>query len=236
MKRILATFAAVLMLAIAAPASAQEPPVDFTDLYPGTDGTTYLTGTNYAVVPPSSAVLWMDIADRGWWYLFNSNPASESASCHWDRFRWHDELRYYQTHHSCGDSLTSVIYPGGVVYLPATWVGGPWTRSGSTPAWYFVDGDLVCIGTLEWTAEVLGVVELAPGVDAVWTRTTQTTTWTDGPGDPVTGCAPGATARYQDHHFWTDRLARSVGGNLDRHDAGHGWDWDVWFDGWAPMP
>ncbi len=225
---------------------------DFSRFYPNTGmyKTKYLNGNNYVTTPASWAVLWFgDIKSTGQYKMYNSNPAGSDARCNWDQFAWtRTSLQYSRTRNTCGTTNSDIQYSPAIAYLPRTWDGKAFKKSGTSVATYFESGRLKCAGTNSWIAEISAdPVELSSGVMATHVRSTQTTSWSSGPGSKTTGCKPGEKSRYQENlYFVTDLpiygsqnvapgLKRSVGGSLDFY-AQRGWDWDIWFDNWKQLP
>lgn len=224
---------------------------DFSRFYPNTGmyKTNFLNGNNYVGNTPSWAVLWFgDIKSNGDYKMYNSNPAGSDARCNWDQFRWTvSSLQYSRTRNTCNTD-TDIRYSPAIAYLPRSWNGKAFKKSGTSGATYYESGRLKCVGTNKWIAEIFAnPVELSAGVNATHVRSSQTTTWTSGVGSTKTGCKPGETSRYQENlYFVTDLpiydsqnvalgLKRSVGGSLDFY-AQRGWDWDIWFDNWKKLP
>jgi hypothetical protein len=224
---------------------------DFSKYYPNTAmyKNSYLNGSNYIGGSASWAVLWFgDMKRDGSYKMYNSDPATTMSRCHWDQFKWQrDALLYIETSSTCG-STTDTLYSPGLTYLPRRWNGGYWQKTGDSTASYYESGQLKCSGTNHWLTEIFAdPVELSPGLKATHVRSTQTTTWSAGEGSLVTGCKPGETSHYQENlYFVTDLpiygtqqvtlgLKRSVGGSLDFY-ATRGWDWDIWFNNWKPLP
>ncbi len=235
---------------------------DFSEYYPNISmhKTHYLSGNNYTGSTPAWAVLWFDPIkasgssknppkNTGSYKMYNSNPAVKEGKCHWDQFNWTtNTLLYSQTQNKCGKENTDIKYSPGITYLPRKWDGKDLKITGKSAAKWYESGVLKCSGENNWVTEVFATpVELAKGVKATHVRSTQTTSWTDGPGSSTTGCAPGQTSHYQENlYFVTDLpiygsqsvapgLKRSVGGSLDFYEE-RGWDWDVWFDNWKELP
>jgi hypothetical protein len=242
--------------------------VDFRAIHPNEklSADYYLSGYNYASNPdsPNWSVLWFDEMTRiGRFRMYNSNPASKDARCHWDQFTWTVRyLRYSQTRDKCDGNNTDIRYRPGIVYLPRAWQDGTyWTHDGQSAASYFEGMQLKCKGVTSWTAEVFADrVEIEKGVRAIHVRNTQNTTWTEGVGAVHSTCKPGEVDVYEENLYFVDGmpvrpeldgqlekqrvskpqrepgLRRSVGGNLDRYKKTNTWDWDVWVDEWRQLP
>ena len=98
----------------------------------------------------------------------------------------------------------------------------------------------MCKGYNDWTANIVGLEQIAPGETGIHWKTYQETTWTDGPGVQG-GCWPGTITKWQEDYWLTDQLPwnntvakalkRSKGGNLNGAD-----NWDIWFDKWQLLP
>ncbi len=184
----------------------------------------FLDGYNYEQSPPGRSVLWFEDLGRGKWRQYNSLPGE---TCHYDQFKWRKVLRYQTTSHSCDGQLEVTNYSPGIVLIPKKWNGNYWTRSGTSNATHSIDGNIVCTGTNEWTAEVLGWVQITPTEQAIHFRTIQHSEWDTG------SCA---TTDWQEDYYLVDNLRgsgeqglrRSVGGN-----ASGSFRWDVWFDSWS---
>lgn len=200
----------LLIICIFLPTSVPEH--DLRAVYPGPVAT--IEGWNYSSSPPAYSALHFTTYPPGTWFR-QSNSAD---GCHWDGFEWGSVLRYYSTHHECDGVEEDTLYNPPITVMPATWDGQRWLRSDTSMVTTFVDNEPVCGGLNEWTAEVHGLEQITPGEWAVHVSSTQTTTWDRGP------CAPWVTEWREDYYF-TDRMRRSVGGNLDGS-----FRWDVWFD------
>jgi hypothetical protein len=228
---------------------------DLRDYYPNLAlyRTQYLRGYNYVTSPPSYAVLWFEQKDSSTFLQHNGAPGDEQASCNTDYLSWWDDgfLRYVRTVNSCGAHTTDIDYMtqnDPIILLPQSWDGRPWSFSSSSPAVYTVDGHPACSGTNAWTAQVLGVEQMAPGDYGLHFRTTQTLTLRVDPAfdwstfDGGSPCAP--TTHWQEDYWLvqdlpidgggtTKGLKRTQGGDLDvtTYPA-----WNIWMDEWAALP
>lgn len=210
-RRLVAAVAAVVALLAPAPAGAAPgDTVDLTAMYPGPH--VQRDGWNYVVGAPSNLYYEHDAAAGT--FL----QANDPTRCHFDTFRWRDTLGYAATTNRCAGADHVVVYDPPIELAPATWTGADWTRGGSSRVITLRAGRIECTGTNDWTARVVGWVDVTPGEPAVWLTNTQRTTWSTGP------CAPHTTL-WAEHMLWTDDgYRRSVGGNV----LG-GFSWDVWY-------
>jgi hypothetical protein len=248
---VLGALSAAFLLLAPLPAHASAAPSIGDDLrtyYPNSSlyTTEYLNGHNYLPDPtnPSWSVLWFQAQDQHTYFMYNSDPASPTATCHSDQLSWWPDgyLRYVRTVDQCGQHLTIMDFGSSpIIFLPQVWSGGAWSLSGSSPATYSVDGGVRCTGTTVWLAQVLGVEWVTATEQGLHWRTTQMTAWAT--GDVTGGCWAGYATRWQeDYWLVTDLpspsgspargLRRTKGGNLD---DGSG-NWDVWMDSWATLP
>ena len=133
------------------------------------------------------------------------------------------------------------VHSPAITVMPQYWKGGPWSASGSSNVNQIENGTTVCAGVTTWQASVLGWEEIAPLVQAIHVRWTQTIAWTD--GQSPSGCAAGFTTNWQEDYYLLPNLPkdgggtakamkRSVGGNQDMPAD----RWDVWFDKWKRLP
>jgi len=202
--------------------------------------TEYLQGQNYVVSPPSYAVLWFERQDQYTFLQHNFAPSDPKARCHTDYLSWWPDhfLRYVKTVDSCGAQTTTIDYGtqgNPIIYLPDLWNGSTWSLSGSSPAVYTVDGLVECTGTNRWSAQILGVEEMAPGEFGLHWRSNQTLTLSG------SACAP--TTHWQEDYWLVQDLPspsgpqkglkRTQGGDLDRSTYP---DWNIWMDDWAGLP
>jgi hypothetical protein len=236
----LAVFAATLL----APAPT-EGPQDLRSYYPNAAlyATHYLSGHNYLPDPalPTLSVLWFEAQDAHDYRMYNSEPASPQARCHWDQLSWRPDgyLRYVKTVDTCTSSLVVTDFSAApITFLPRSWDGvTPWRLGGSTPVTHSVDGLIRCTGTTTWVAQILGWEQLTPWDHAIHWRTTQLTNWTTGSGD----CAAGMVVRWQEDYWLTAALPsprgpakglkHANGGNLDSASG----NWDVWMNSWVSL-
>ena len=224
---------------------------DLHSYYPNTSlyRTHYLEGFNYRdpAAQPSRAVLWFEDQGDGKFKLYNSAPEDKIRRCHWDMLQWTGGyLNYSQTRSDhCASEDNSIVYSPAIKYMPRYWGGSYWSSSGQSAATYTENGRVACQGINSWKAEVLGWVDLSPGVKAIHVRSNQSTYWTK--GYSPTGCSAGYTSKYQDNHYLVKNLPlstggsakglkRTVGGSLDIYNQTKKWDWDIWFDKWQPLP
>jgi len=249
---------AVFAVTVLAPALADGPPdlrsshrnaalgpQDLRSYYPNATlyATQYLSGQNYLPDPahPTWSVLWFEAQDAYSYRMYNSNPASPQARCHWDQLSWWPDgyLRYLKTVDNCaGSTVVTDFSAAPIIFLPENWDGvTPWRLEGSAPVTHFADGLIRCTGITVWLAQIFGWEPLTPQDHAIHWRTTQLTNWTTGSGD----CAAGTAVRWQEDYWLTAALAspagpekglkRANGGNLDsasRH-------WDVWMNTWVSL-
>lgn len=227
--------------------SAATKTYDLKKYYPNTTqyDKRYLEGYNYISGEPQRSVLWFESQDQWTFRAYNSGPEDQNARCHWDELSWWDDgtLRYSKTHHECpGETASEIIYDAPIIFLPRYWSARqePWAINGSSGAKYYENGNLRCTGTNNYTAEIIGEEEIAPGQTGIHWRTTQTTNWDT--GDVPGKCYVGYTTKWRED-YWLSKLPlpngkekgglkRSVGGNLDNDDS----SWDVWFDKWENLP
>lgn len=202
----------------------------------------YLEGFNYISGSARRSVLWFDWEGRGWFKQFNWGPEDPQSECHYDRLRWRSTLQYHVTHDSCGDVTSETSFSPPIQLMPRRWEPGTeWDRSGTSEVTHREDRRIACRGTMEWTANVLGWVEIDPGVFAIHVRTDQVTTWTE--GQSSTGCAAGFDTTWQEDYWLMPDLPVEGGGtqNAFKRSAGGNRDggpdqWDVWFDTWKRLP
>jgi len=206
--------------------------------------TQYLEGDSYRPDPSHLSVLWFERQDQQTFLVYNSPPDSPQARCRYDELSWWEDgyLRYIQTADACGPRRTEIVYDAPIIFLPRRWDGQPWHLDGQSGARYYVDGTLRCVGTNRWTAEILGVEQVAQADSDLHWRTTQTTTWST--GDVSGGCYTGTVTHWQEDYWLTGRLLdpsgarhgkgvqRTMGGNLDEHDQ----TWDIRMARWVPLP
>lgn len=215
----------------------------------------YLEGMNHRDPneEPSRSVLWFEATgDNGDSFrLYNSGPEDIQNRCNWDQLSWvGDYLTYSQTHHECNGNDKDVIYDAPIRFLPRYWDDtAPWSYNGSSSVTTTtLSGDPGCTGTNNYTGEIVGYVELQPGVQAIHWRTTQVTEWASGNDAPY--CVAGGTTNWVENYYLianlpvedyagltaAPALARSVGGNTDAYDDTGLWDWDIWFSRWVLLP
>jgi hypothetical protein len=219
---------------------------DLRDYYPNLSRYTsyYLEGDDYTPGQPRLSVLWFEPRDQQTFRVYNSPPASAQARCGYDDLSWWGDgyLRYVRTVTACDAPRTEIVYDAPIIFLPDRWDGRPWRLDGRSSARYSIDGRPRCQGTNAWTAEIVGVEQVAPGdVELHW-RTTQTTTWAT--GDVRGGCYAGFVTRWREDYWLTGQLTdpagdhrgkglrRTAGGNLDVHNA----TWDIRIARWMPLP
>lgn len=219
---------------------------DLRDYYPDLARytTQYLDGDNFTATGPRPSVLWFERQDGETFRVYNSHPGSEQSRCNYDDLSWWKDgfLRYVRTVVACGTRRTEIVYDSPIIFLPRVWDGRPWSLDGRSGAQFFVNGRLRCEGTNAWTAQILGLEELAPGDFQLHWRTTQTTAWAT--GDVLGGCYAGTVTHWREDYWLTTRLpdprgaargkglARTMGGNLDLPDQ----SWDVRMARWVPLP
>ena len=221
--------------------------VDLKSYYPNPTLYTdyYLEGYNYATGTPLRSVFWFEKQDQWSFKAYNAAPENPDAKCNYDLLSWWDDgyLRYAQTHHECpGSTPNDIYYESPIIFLPSTWnpKRGQWKLTGQSGAKYYENGVLRCTGTNNWTAEILGWEEIAPGEQAIHWRTTQITNWST--GDVAGKCYAGYTTNWREDNWLSQipqpngglakALKRSKGGNLDTQSG----NWDVWYDRWAKLP
>lgn len=230
MRRFSLIAAAVLYAALSMASPAAAAPsgsVNLRDLYPGTDGSTYLEGNNWISGEPQRSVLHFDMRRRGFFDQHNWGPEDVQGDCNSDRFRWHGgTLRYLWTDNECDGQDTRTRYRPAVRYMPEVWDGvEQWQHVGVSDVRHYDDGDVVRRGTTSYTSSVVGWVDLQPGRPVVWVRVELSTVWN---GEPIEHTTHWVEDLYLDPEFG---LARHAGGNSNGQ-----WNWDVWFTHWAPMP
>jgi hypothetical protein len=204
--------------------------------------TQYLEGDDSVPTPPRVSVVWFESKDQSTFLRYNTDPRSAQARCSYDELAWSTDgyLRYMRTVTDCARPRTEIVYEVPIVYLPQHWDGHPWRDDGQSVARYSIDGRLRCIGITAWTAQVLGVEQVAPGDAQLHWRTTQSTTWVT--GDVQGGCTAGGVLHWQEDYWLTGHLPdgtrrsnglrRTAGGNQDdRADT-----WDVRMTRWTPLP
>jgi hypothetical protein len=199
--------------------------------YPGANAASwYLTGFNYDQNPPGVADLWFDGSPTGSWSQHNWAPPN---ACHSDQMTWgSDGLRYTATTDVCTSTATQQSYSPGILYLPPSWIAGPWSMSGQSRATYTVNGQVQATGVDSWTSTVIGVEQMSPTETGLHTQTTESTIWQTGP-------QAGFTTRWDTEFWFVDDLPspngpaaglkRAKGGNL----AVASTQYDIWFDRWA---
>ncbi len=233
MKRIIAIFLVLAVLALTTPANAgKRNRIDLEDRYPNmamVEEGFYLEGFNYISGTAQRSVLWFEDLGSGVWRQYNSGPESATSRCHYDEFEWDKKLTYFSTVHSCDGVTAITLYPEGIDLMPRRWrEGREWNRSGVTSVVHTVNGVITGTGFNYWQAHIdADQVEIHPGVFAVHVRTNQRTEWDNG-----------FVTLWQEDYYLVDDLPidggdtapafkRSVGGN----STGIG-NWDVWFDRW----
>ena len=248
-RRLTAVFAAAVVLTLGLPSTgvAQTQRIDLRAHYPNLEMVRsghYLEGNNYISGSAQRSVLWFEERSGGRFRQYNWGPEDARADCHYDQFRWRNgTMRYQRTVDDCFGTRQIVRFRPAIRVMPEFWTPGQtWTRDGTSEVTFSEDGDVTCRGTMAWRAEVLGFVEVAPGVQGIHVRSTQTTAWTEGRSDA--GCAAGFVTPWEENYYLIPEMPvwgsaetapafkRSVGGNL----AGGPDRWDVWFDGWAQLP
>jgi len=205
----------------------------------------YLEGFNYISGSPQRSVLWFDWEGRGWFKQFNWGPEDPNSRCHYDQMRWRSSrMEYHRTHNGCGEVTHETSFSPGIRLMPRRWrAGDDWSESRTTAVTHREDGVVVCRGTMDYTSEVLGWVEVDPATStwAIHVRTTQSTLWTE--GHSSTGCSAGYTTDWEENYYLMPDMPaegtnkayngfkRSIGGNDNNN-----FNWDVWFDTWTRLP
>lgn len=234
--------------------------IDLSELYPNTNRyqSHYLEGNNYVSGQPSRAVIWFERLNKSdntkhEYKMYNSAPEDKNAKCHWDHLSWQDGyLLYSQTHNDCGSANNDIVYSPAIKFLPKKWqYKSPWEISGSVKATYKENGKTVCTGTNTYKGVVIGMEKITPDESALHWRTNQVTKWTWNKAGYTGTCQKGATTRWQEDYWLSNKipaatqpnqknsereyggLRRTQGGNLDTSKAR---DWDIWFDMWTPLP
>lgn len=214
----------------------------------------YLEGFNYVTKSPTRAVLWFEPQDQYTFRVYNYAPEDTvNKRCHYDQLSWWADgyLRYVKTVDNCVNPTNEIDYgdstgsptSGPIIFLPSTWDGVTnWIRKGSSTATYLQGGVVKCTGVNNWTASIVGVEQIAPGVQGVHWQSAQTTIWQTG---NLTGqCYAGYTTHWlEDYWLYANlpisgggtapALKRSKGGN---QDIPNGTSWDIWFDHWQLLP
>lgn len=239
--------AVVLTLGLPSTSAAQVDRIDLKSHYPNLElvrAGHYLEGNNYISGEARRSVLWFEELSRNRFRQYNWGPEDARADCHFDQFRWQRQtMRYQRTVDDCFGVRQVVKFKPAIRVMPRYWAPGEtWTDNGVSEVTFTEDGVVTCRGTMAWRADVLGYTEVAPGVQGIHIRSTQTTAWTEGSSDA--GCAAGFVTPWEENYYlipdmpiWgddgtTSGFKRSVGGNL----AGGPDRWDVWFDAWTPLP
>lgn len=197
----------------------------------------FLDGFNYHGTT-SVSNLWFEQQDQYSFKMYNSAPYDR---CHWDLLSWWDDntFRYSQTHHECGSAVKNdTIYEPPIIFLPRYWDGNSWTVSSSSMVKTTEDGVIVCTGTNNYTASIIGIEEIAPGQSGIHWRTQQVTTW-----DSFGKCNGWTPTVWQEDYWFYDSLPVDGGQpdkGLKRSKGGHlvesSDNWDVWFDHWKQLP
>src|SRR5262249_20508345 len=188
---------------------------DLRSYYPNTAlyTTQYLSGHNYLPDPthPTWSVLWFEAEGARTYRMYNSDPASPQARCHWDQLSWRPDgyLRYAKTVDTCTSSPVVTDFSAApIIFLPQSWDGvTPWRLGGSTPVTHSVGGLIRCTGITVWLAQIFGWEPLTPQDHAIHWRTTQLTNWTTGSGD----CAAGTAVRWQVDYWLMHTLESPAG-------------------------
>lgn len=249
LRRLVAASTAVVVITLGLPSTgaAQTESIDLKAHYPNVEMVRsghYLEGYNYISGEPRRSVLWFEEMSRGRFRQYNWGPEDPRGDCHYDQFRWRRQtMQYQRTVDDCFGVRQEVRFRPAIKVMPRSWTPGEtWVEVGTSDVTFTEDGVVTCRGTMDWRGEILGYVDVAPGVQGIHIRTTQTTTWTEGRSDA--GCAAGFVTPWEENYYLipdmpvlgTDQTApafkRSIGGNL----AGGPDRWDVWFDVWAPLP
>ena len=202
---------------------------------------------------PTRSVLWFEVTgDNGDSFkLYNSGPEDVQKRCNWDQLSWvGDNLTYTQTHSECNGDNKDVIYPNQIRLLPRYWDdSAPWSYSGSSSVTTTkLNGDPGCTGTNSYTAEVLGYVEIQPGIQAIHWRSTQAIEWATGDDAPY--CTADSSTNWVENYYMIPSLPvenyqgltsapgllRTVGGNSDTFTNDGLWDWDITFSRWTLLP
>lgn len=220
------------------------------------EGTNYINPSS-----PSRSVLWFEDMGRGKFRQYNSAPESTISRCHFDDLAWESGvLKYSVTSDSCPSqgscvprptcldqnppcrltppmeplkwcSSEKTVFSPPITFIPDSWNGSKWLRSGVSRVSHYKNGKVVCKGTNYWKGEVVGK-EIVDGKSVIHWRTTQTTRWNN-----FGECARWEPTRWEEN-YWLGELdggkgvIRSQGGNLDVSED----TWDITFSKWAELP
>lgn len=213
--------------------------VDLKTYYPNYE----LIGSHYLYQTSPNQVLWFERKDQYTVRMYNSDPKSSTARCHWDELSWWNDntFRYSKTHDECpGKPITETIYDPPIIFLPRIWNprNGNWSLSNQAKVTHSENGVVTCTGLNKYTASIIGWEEIHPKVYGLHWKTEQNTIW-----DSFGKCNGWEPTLWQEDYWFINNLPvegkvpskglkRTKGGNLKVVSE----NWDIWFDTWKKLP
>lgn len=177
-------------------------------------------------------VLWYENAGGNYFKQYISYPYDRR---YYDLLEWSGGYCYYhKTHNPLGAVTIDTEFSPPIRFFPENWDedAGSWSYSGTCNVFIYNDDVLVRQGSVEYTNEIIGWEELAPGYRAIRWHTIQSILY-DGNTAPVIftenwwlGPVPVEGTSDQPMSY-----KRTMGGDSEVPVR-----YDTWFDYWSKLP